>query len=314
MDFSLITDEPLNYCVYAHVNKQNGKMYIGITNNTEQRWSGNGRQYKGCTHFYNAIQKYGWNNFEHIIIIDNISFTMANLLESELIKKYNTIDNGYNIKSGGYGGGSLGKHHHKSKPLYQYDLMGNFIRKWECQIDAEKYYGVKDLTKAPNGTDNRKMAIGYQWSYEYHEKIPPYSHGGYKTYEPIYQYSIDGEFIKKWDYQKDAIEEYGATIRACANGYSKTSYNYRWSFIYFEKLPPLPVKEHKKRNATAHNAIPVIQKNLDGNYIKKFSSATEAIICISNGKYKHSGHILEACKDNKVYHGYLWEFANQEVN
>lgn len=313
MDLSLITDEPLNYCVYAHVNKTNGKMYIGITNNAEHRWARNGEQYRGCIHFYNAIQKYGWDGFDHIVLISNIPLDMAATMEAELIKKYNSIENGYNIKSGGYGGGSLGKYHFKSKPLYQYDLEGNFIKKWECPIDAENYYGVKDLTKASNGTDNRKMAIGFQWSYEYHEKIQPYSHPGNKLYMPIYQYSIDGTFIKKWDCRKDAFEQYGETIKSCAYGNYKTSHGYRWSFEYLEKLDPLPVKQRKKRSTPPHNSIPVIQKTLDGEFIQRFDSAIQAYTNVINSKATSGDGILKACRTHSIYYGYLWEFENQEV-
>ena len=89
------------YKVYVHVNKINGKIYIGQTKQTlEQRYK-NG--YEHCRHFWNAIQKYGWDNFEHIILVDNLSLDMANIIEEELIKKYNATnkDKGYNMKSGG---------------------------------------------------------------------------------------------------------------------------------------------------------------------------------------------------------------------
>ena len=67
------------YKVYVHVNKINGKIYIGQTKQTlEQRYK-NG--YEHCRHFWNAIQKYGWDNFEHIILVDNLSLDMANILE-----------------------------------------------------------------------------------------------------------------------------------------------------------------------------------------------------------------------------------------
>ena len=79
MDFNLITDEPLNYCVYAHVNKQNGKMYIGITNNPSGRWKNNGIAYKQSSKFFSSISEYGWDCFDHIILIDNISKKMASI-------------------------------------------------------------------------------------------------------------------------------------------------------------------------------------------------------------------------------------------
>lgn len=49
----------------------------------------------------NAINKYGWENFEHIILATGLTFEEANLKEKEYIEKFNSINNGYNIQSGG---------------------------------------------------------------------------------------------------------------------------------------------------------------------------------------------------------------------
>ena len=53
--------------------------------------------------FYNAIQKYGWNNFKHIVLIKNLNNDEANIIENYLIGKYDTTNplKGYNLKSGG---------------------------------------------------------------------------------------------------------------------------------------------------------------------------------------------------------------------
>lgn len=93
-----------NYSVYQHINKVNGKRYIGITKQVpENRWGANGNNYKSTPYFYNSIKKYGWESFEHIIIKDNLTKEDACALEIELIKKYKTQDKkyGYNILSGG---------------------------------------------------------------------------------------------------------------------------------------------------------------------------------------------------------------------
>ena len=67
-------------------------MYIGQTHKELQDRCGcKGANYKHSRHFWNAIQKYGWDNFDHIIVIDGISLKLANILEEELIKKYNTM-------------------------------------------------------------------------------------------------------------------------------------------------------------------------------------------------------------------------------
>lgn len=56
---------------------------------------------------------------------------MAKIIEIELIKKYKTQDKkyGYNISAGGNGiCGVTGKNNWRSKPIYQYNLDGNFIK------------------------------------------------------------------------------------------------------------------------------------------------------------------------------------------
>lgn len=51
--------------------------------------------------FYNAIKKYGWDNFTHEVVYSNLNKQAADKLEKELIHKYNSIEEGYNLKEGG---------------------------------------------------------------------------------------------------------------------------------------------------------------------------------------------------------------------
>ena len=91
--------------IYLHRNKINNKVYIGQTiQSPEERWK-NGNGYKGCYYFYNAIQKYGWDNFEHIILEQNNNWTYEQLnnKEKEYIKLFDSTNPkyGYNICDGG---------------------------------------------------------------------------------------------------------------------------------------------------------------------------------------------------------------------
>ena len=97
------------WCVYKHTSPS-GKVYIGITSQKpEHRWN-NGDGYKGRTYFWNAIQKYGWENFEHEILYTGLSKQEAGEKEKELIELYDSTDKnkGYNLSTGGeYGGAGV---------------------------------------------------------------------------------------------------------------------------------------------------------------------------------------------------------------
>lgn len=93
------------YYVYCHLNKINNKRYFGITKQfPEHRWGVDGVNYKDkCPHFWSAIVKYGWNNFEHIIIASKLTKQDACQMEIDLIAEYKTQNGefGYNILEGG---------------------------------------------------------------------------------------------------------------------------------------------------------------------------------------------------------------------
>lgn len=90
-----------NYSVYVHINKKdNNKCYVGISKNPKKRWN-NGLGYKEQYKFYNAIKKYGWDSFKHIILMQNLTLEQAWQKEKEYIKKYNSIEDGYNVSEGG---------------------------------------------------------------------------------------------------------------------------------------------------------------------------------------------------------------------
>lgn len=83
----------LNYSVYVHTNKINGKKYVGQSSNIIERWKNGGKNYFSSTKFHRAIQKYGWENFTHEILYENLNKEAANKIERDLIKKYDSINN-----------------------------------------------------------------------------------------------------------------------------------------------------------------------------------------------------------------------------
>ena len=143
------------WTVYVHINKINGKKYVGITSvKPKYRW-GKGSGYKNQPKFYNAIQKYGWNNFEHIIVASNLTQEEANNFEILLIEKLNSINFGYNVSNGGKGLSGFhltqeqknkisethsGKNHMKSKKVFFKGMI------FDCIKQCSDYMGVNYRT------------------------------------------------------------------------------------------------------------------------------------------------------------------------
>ena len=93
--------------IYMHKNKINGKVYIGqtIRKKAYYRWGYNGKSYinnNPNSHFSNAIKKYGWNNFEHIIICE-CELNELDDMERKYIKLFDSTnpEKGYNSETGG---------------------------------------------------------------------------------------------------------------------------------------------------------------------------------------------------------------------
>ena len=126
------------YIVYKHTCPDN-KVYIGITcQEPSKRWL-NGLGYKKSW-FYNAIQKYSWENIKHEILYENLSYEDAINKEHKLILEYESWcpAKGYND--------SIGVGHHKTYPIKVVDLNMVFIDAKRCaEYLNVPLYGVKRL-------------------------------------------------------------------------------------------------------------------------------------------------------------------------
>lgn len=67
--------------------------------------------------------------------------------------------------------GKFGKEHPASKVVYQYDLLGNFIKKWDCISDVQRCLNiiVTHITACCNG--RQKTAGGYIWKRQFDERL-----------------------------------------------------------------------------------------------------------------------------------------------
>lgn len=236
-----------NYTVYMH-RFPNGKVYIGITKySATHRWS-NGNGYKRQL-VYKTIQKYGWNNIEHIVLFEGLTKEEAEQKEVELISIYDATNpkKGYNVESGGNVCKELSE---STKAKIREKQIGKKLsRDTKAKIskgNIGKRHGVMYGSNNPNfgnhalsGENNpfygkkhtkevveflRKKATGVVFSEETRKKLSA-SHKGLFTWKdnPMFgvtgarnrnskkvaQFTKDNILIKIWDCAADMERELG---------------------------------------------------------------------------------------------------------
>lgn len=149
------------WCIYKHTNKINGKVYIGQTcQDVNSRWGRNGQNYDPSYKFGKAIQKYGWNNFTHEIIEDNIpTQELANQKEIYYIELYQSYYFGYNMTKGG--GGIINDA--QNIGVYQIDINKNIVAHYKSIIDASKATNLLPQNIGACLTNKQITAGGFYW-------------------------------------------------------------------------------------------------------------------------------------------------------
>ena len=67
----------------------------------------------------------------------------------------------------------FGKEHPNSKPILQFTIEGNFIRKWDCTKQVEKELGINRCSICSCLKGRYETSGGYKWGYEKdYERIP----------------------------------------------------------------------------------------------------------------------------------------------
>ena len=145
------------YYVYKHTNKCNQKSYIGMTKlSPSTRWKKDGKGYQEQKKFYSDILAFGWDNFTHEIIATELTENEARALEKEMIKKYNSIQEGYNSINKLINGTEKSPYYERKTPE----------KKVYC-VELNRIFDSASEAERQTGTDNssiRKACLGIRKS------------------------------------------------------------------------------------------------------------------------------------------------------
>lgn len=176
------------WTVYKHVNKINGKQYIGITStDPKQRWGNKGVRYCQKRNgeynqpaFAKAIEKYGWDNFEHIIIRSDLTKEQAEFVESQLIIFWQTTNplHGYNIRSGGSASvmaeESINRCRESAKQYMKaVDLLDdnyNLIKTFQSIRECGKELGIKRLISITQCCNGKIYKVMNKYILQWHDR------------------------------------------------------------------------------------------------------------------------------------------------
>ena len=246
--------------------------YIGKSNNPKGRFT----KHKSKNSKDNNLDKKEWiknllsNNLLPVLkILEEVSIEEWKNKEKFYIKEYK--NNGCNLLNicGGANGSEFGNitsfNGRNAVKIVCLDKEGNYINTFDSIKKGTEFCGHKIYNALKRNT---KSTGNYLWLYEkeYNElseielkkfienaNINNSSKNGEKTRfgnipawnsgknddKNVYQYTIEGTFLKKWNNVKEAIiylnisEKYAPLITRCISGKRKTAYGYKW---YYNKI------------------------------------------------------------------------------
>lgn len=187
-----------------------------------------------------------------------------------------------------------------SKPVFQYSLSGVFIREWPSatEVQSQLGYEMKSINNCCRG--RQKTAHGYMWSYEKRVSIEPVKYIDVFSKE-VHQYSLSGDYIRKWPSVSEAARELGVShsaISVCCRGGAKSAYGYVWSYEMKDSVEPVGPPKYRVKA--------ICQYTLGGELIKKWESGADVQRQLGYDK----SAICMCCRGKqKTAYGFIWRYT-----
>lgn len=227
------------FIVYLHVNKINDHVYVGITHhvNPYRRWGYSGQKYNHSVKFLHAINKYGWENFDHIILC-RTNKENAIVLEKTLIAHYKRLGICYNLAEGGEGSDCITEYNRKKiseRMRTNHPMKGKHhtpeARAKISEAGKKRVYTEeqkKQIAKVGELGRETMRKRGY-WAPE--ESIRRIAE---KHSKPVLQLDLDGNIIAEFPSATIADKTFsngkGHHIGSVCNGDRKTAYGFKWRY------------------------------------------------------------------------------------
>lgn len=263
----------MKYIVYLTINLENNKIYIG-KHKCEDPYVFDG--YIGCgvkitapstynkpqCAFQAAVLKYGVKNFRRITLRVFDDEQSALMLEKKLVTEdfikrkdvYNEI----------IGGGSPPIN---NLIVYQYSLLGKYIRKYYSLEEAAKEVEVANGSCIKYAIDKKGTCANSLWSLTKTSQLNIDEYNIFIKDKTLYQKDINGNIINTFN----SVENAAKILQIQKRGiYKSISHKKPYKGYLFE------YKETYKNPVYNNHTKKVAQYSLDGTFIREYKSIQEA--------------------------------------
>lgn len=274
--------------IYCYTNKINGLKYIGqTTNEIGRRYSFTNPNVRYCTSyeiykqggklskFDQARKDFGLDAFEYKIIdrVENDDkeclINQLNALETYYIKKYDTMNNGYNMTEGGYNGLLSDETKHKISESLKGHKMSLLTYQKLCLTghphSEETKERISELAKERYKNKENHPMFGKHHTEESKRKNSESRKGKCTGKEngkarKVLMFSTEGVLLKEFDCLIEAARSLGKSyvtgISNCCKHTAYKSFGYCWRYKEeYEQNPEKSIYEIKNKIFIPKNSI-----------------------------------------------------------